>query len=80
MDRYYTDEEIDFGQDERWNDGSTDDTYSLPPGTDSIHNWDYFEPEDEETERRLDFGNRQADSYDGALGHDSQATVADRDD
>ena len=64
MDRYYTDEDIDFGQDERWNDGSTDDTYSLPPGTDSIHNWDYFEPEDEET----------------ALGHDSQAALADRDD
>lgn len=75
MDRYYTDEDIDFGQDERWNDGSTDDTYSLPPGTDSIHNWDYFEPEDEETERRFDFGNRQADSYDDALPEQLRALL-----
>jgi hypothetical protein len=65
MDRYYTDEDLDFGQDD-WSNGF-DDAYGLPPGTDSVHNWDYFEPEDEEPEQSFDFGNRQADRYDDRL-------------
>lgn len=71
MDRYYVDEDLDFGQDGQWNDGLNDrfddGTFGLPPGTDSIHNWDYFEPENEESERQPAFGDRRMDRYDDCL-------------
>ena len=67
MDRYYTDEDLDFGQDDGWSNDFDEESYNLPPGTDSVHNWDYFEPEDDEPEQRFDFGNRQADRYDDRL-------------
>ena len=73
MDKYYKDEDLDFGQDESW-DNSTD-AYDLPPGTDSIHNWDYFEPEDEAPDRQFDFGNRQADRYDDSLPEQLRALL-----
>lgn len=72
---YYTDEDLDFGQDESWDNSSDADTYDLPPGTDSIHNWDYFGPEDEEPDRQLDFGNRQADRYDDSLPEQLRALL-----
>lgn len=75
MDRFYTDEDLDFGQDDSWSNDFNDASYDLPPGTDSVHNWDYFEPEDDEPEQPFDFGNRQADRYDDDLPEQLRALL-----
>ena len=75
MDRYYTDEDLDFGQDDSWSNDFDDGSYGLPPGTDSVHNWDYFEPEDDDPKQQFDFGNRQADRYDDGLPEQLRALL-----
>ena len=58
-----------------WDNGTDADAYDLPPGTDSIHSWDYFEPEDEAPDRQFDFGNRQAGGYDDSLPEQLRALL-----
>ncbi len=62
MDDYYTDEELDFSQS-----GSLNDDFGMPEGTDSIHNWDYFEPEDDEPARPSVFESQRTAYYSDSI-------------